>query len=232
MESKIFCIGFNKTGTTSLDKLFRLWGMASFHGEYHELSFDDDLLKEYQCFSDGESHDFKGLHSAFDDSKFILNTRRLDDWLVSRIKHVEYRMSNHLPVGWMAKEYIRAPQMALQSWINRRVKYYQDVLDFFSNKEGSLLVVNVCDCPNQRELIVEIASFLNIDDGGFEELPRENLATRRGESSVGPGVKRQLKNIFSKKYIARDESLIRNEVNEALIVSGIPESEWHSDGFS
>ena len=90
----------------------------------------------------------------------------------------------------------------------------------------------MCDCSNQRELIVEIASFLNIDDGGFEKLPRENLATRRGESSVGPGVRRQLKNIFSKKYTARDESLIRNEVNEALRVSGIPESEWRSDGLS
>jgi len=232
MESKIFCIGFNKTGTTSLDKLFQLWNMASFHGEYHELSLDDDLFKEYQCFSDGESHDFKALYGAFSGSKFILNTRKMDDWLVSRIKHVEYRLSRHLSTGWMAKEYTNDSKLALQNWINRRVKYYQDVLDFFSNKSESLLIVNVCDCRNQRELIVRIASFLNIDDGGIDRLPRENLATLRGEGSIGPGMRRQFKNIFSKKYVAREESIIRGEVNEALRVSGIPKSEWHSDGFA
>jgi len=227
MEPKIFCIGFNKTGTTSLDKLFRLWGMKSFHGEYHDASFDDDLFKEYQCFSDGEYHDFKGLDETFSGSKFILNTRKLDDWLVSRIKHVEYRLSHNLSIGWMAKEYKKDPKAALQNWISRRIKYYQDVLSYFENRGESLLIVNVCDCTNQRELVSSIASFLSMDDAGIETLPRENLATQR----TGPGLRRRIKNFFSTSYKARNTKVIRGEVHEALRLSGLPESEWSSDGF-
>jgi len=231
LKSKVFCIGFNKTATTSLDKLFQLWGMSSFHGEYHELSFDDRLFDKYQCFSDGESHDFKGLDQSFQDSKFILNTRKMDDWLVSRIKHVEYRLSNHLETGWMAKEYTNNPKLALQSWISRRVAYYQNALDYFSAREGTLLIVNVCDCQNQRELITSIASFLGVDDFGVLKLPRENLADQRIKGS-GPGLKRQLRSFFSKKYKVRDEKLVRREVKEALEISQLPPSEWHSDGFN
>lgn len=230
VQRKIFCIGFNKTGTTSLDKLFQLWKMSSFHGEYHELPFDDNLFSEYQCFSDGESHDFKGLDNAFSGSKFILNTRKLDDWLVSRIKHIEYRLSNHLDTGWMAKEYTNNPTLALQAWISRRAAYYESVLDYFSDREDDLLIVNVCDCTDQRELITSIASFLSIDDRGVQKLPRENLAAQRTSKS-GPGLKRQLGRFFSKKYKSRDEKLIKEEVKGALKTSGLPLSKWHNDGF-
>jgi hypothetical protein len=224
---KTFCIGFNKTATTSLHNLFLFWGMKSFHGEYQEVSFDDDLFSNYQYFSDGEYHDFRGLDKAFTASKFILSTRRLDDWLLSRIKHVEFRRSCN-QTGWMRKEYERDPKAALQNWIRRRATYYHDVQDYFSTRDDDFLKVNICDCPNGKELVACIASFLNMDLGGIQEFPRKNISVERKPTSLSY----RFKVSFLGAPIIRSEEAIRDEVHDALRLANVPESEWSSDGFS
>ena len=91
MFNKVFCIGFNKTGTSSMDRLFTELGLKSFHGYYSHIPVTDPLYRDYQCFSDGDQHDFALLDRTFPGSRFIVTTRPLDDWLVSRIRHVEQR---------------------------------------------------------------------------------------------------------------------------------------------
>jgi hypothetical protein len=91
--NKVFCIGCNKTGTSSMHRLFTELGLRSFHGYYSHIPVNDPLFREYQCFSDGDQHDFALLDRSFPGSKFIVTTRPLDDGLVSRIRHVEMRRS-------------------------------------------------------------------------------------------------------------------------------------------
>ena len=226
MDQKIFCVGFNKTGTTSLHLLFKLWGMKSLHYLYNELSFDDDLFAEYQCFTDGEYHDFKGLDNAFSGSKFILTTRRLDDWLVSRIKHVEYRRSIN-KTGLMRKEYEQNPKTALNNWINRRIVYYQEIQQYFSGREDTFIKVNICESKNQKNLIAFIASFLNLDPGEVQEFPRVNVSTQRNKQNLIY----RFKIPFSGTNKMRSDESIRGEVYDVLRSSGVPEPEWYSDGF-
>ncbi|HKK15615.1 MAG TPA: hypothetical protein VJ981_02845 [Gammaproteobacteria bacterium] len=224
MEQKIFCVGFNKTGTASLHLLFKLWGMKSLHCLYNELSFDDELFSEFQCFCDGESHDFKGLDKAFTGSKFILTTRRLDDWLVSRIKHVEYRRSIN-KTGLMRREYEQNPETALNNWINRRVVYYREIQNYFSGRDDTFIKVNICDSTNQKDLIDFIASFLNLDALGIREFPRANISAQRYK--LNPVYR--FKTFFTGAGKMRSDETIRKEVYNALRFSGLPEQEWYSD---
>jgi len=129
-RSKIFCIGFNKTGTTTLHRYFELAGLKSSHdatyqkqsrtlGRAELLSY----LGSYDAFTDGERADYVRLAELYPDAKFILNTRELKKWLESRVKHVFRQAGATLvdsldgpqPGYWsgpMAREYLNDPERA------------------------------------------------------------------------------------------------------------------------
>ena len=52
-SNKVFAVGFNKTGTTSLDALFKSLGLTAYHGVKWRTCDDLELLRSYDCFSDG-----------------------------------------------------------------------------------------------------------------------------------------------------------------------------------
>jgi len=109
MKTKIFQIGFNKCGTLSIHDFLVENGIRSVHylkGELANKIFDNhkngiDLLSgldEFDAFSDMESltsdkfqyvaNDlFKELHQAYPNAIFILNTRNVESWIHSRLKH-------------------------------------------------------------------------------------------------------------------------------------------------
>lgn len=96
--NKIFCIGFNKTGTTSLEKLLKLFGFTLGNQAAAEVLLEDwtkyknaDRLIRY-CHSADAFQDvpfmfpelYKELDRAFPNSKFILTVRdSADQWLRS-----------------------------------------------------------------------------------------------------------------------------------------------------
>ena len=84
MFNKIFCIGFNKTGTSSMHQLFLDLGLRSYHGIYSHFPIEDPIFGRFECFSDGNEHPFEQLDQTYPGSRFIVTTRALDDWLVSR----------------------------------------------------------------------------------------------------------------------------------------------------
>ena len=121
---KIFVIGSNKTGTTSFHNLFLKQGLKS----QHDLIWK---LNDYQCFSDGiydssANNIYKNCHATFPNSLFILNTRPLSDWLYSRANHCCLLRTSKMK-GWPPnyKTYL--------SWIEWRIEYYNDVLNFWNN---------------------------------------------------------------------------------------------------
>ena len=86
MYDKIFVIGFNKTATTSIHKLFIKNNLLSQHNG------DKWDLDSYQCFSDnGDLRNFKELNETYENSIFILNTRKLKNWIISRFKYGKYQ---------------------------------------------------------------------------------------------------------------------------------------------
>lgn len=129
-KQKIFCIGRNKTGTTSLEHEFLQRGFVvgnQFDGEnlldsYINKDFTPiiDFCKTAQVFQDAPfsyPETYKYLDQAFPDSKFILSVRNSsEEWYNSLINHhsrsfgkgkipskEDLQNAKHVHLGWMWK---------------------------------------------------------------------------------------------------------------------------------
>lgn len=103
-EEKVFCLGFSKTGTTSLEKALEILGYNVCKGHWN-LKHNDYLLalwihgdkkeilklSEYwDAFADapwGGTDLYKDLFERYPDAKFILTIRDTDEWYRSMIKN-------------------------------------------------------------------------------------------------------------------------------------------------
>lgn len=99
---KIFCIGLNKTGTSSLHRALQDLGFKSQHfggppirkAVERAISEEKPLLTylpEADAYSDIQrlSVNFERLDGEYPGSKFILTTRPVEGWVDSRRRHVE-----------------------------------------------------------------------------------------------------------------------------------------------
>ncbi|MBN1951707.1 MAG: hypothetical protein JW801_10920 [Bacteroidales bacterium] len=86
---KVFVIGFNKTGTSSLHFLFRSLGLPSMHGIKREDRDNIRILRKYDCFCDYIPIDLRKIDQLFPNAKYILQVRDLDTWVYSRLAHIE-----------------------------------------------------------------------------------------------------------------------------------------------
>jgi len=95
---RVFCIGMNKTGTSSLNAAFKLLGLRSLHHSRiaepaiaRAIAEGQPLLSSidgYDCYTDAPFYrHYQALDRQYPDSRFILNTRDTDAWVRSRIAH-------------------------------------------------------------------------------------------------------------------------------------------------
>lgn len=128
-KRKIFVIGFNKTGTITFHKLFSQNGLKS----QHKSKLWED--EKFDCFSDGGDYKpFKEYFNKYPDSVFILNTRQLDKWIISRCKHcIETGQTWFYPFT----------TELFTDTVNRRQTHFLDVMDFFKTNPSRLLIVDI-----------------------------------------------------------------------------------------
>jgi hypothetical protein len=164
---KIFQIGFNRCGTVSLHYFFEMSGIPAVHWDegalarsmYAQYKQDKPLLARYPdftFFSDMEADiaiagkpswlyahiDFyKLLDAQYPGSKFILNTRRLEDWLVSRSRFGEASPSWYL--DYAKRQYNTSAENVHQIWKNQWVQHHNDVLAYFKDRPEDLLVYDI-----------------------------------------------------------------------------------------
>src|SRR6056297_2644862 len=107
-NNKIFNIGFNKSGTTSLTEAMNILGYKSIHyNKDNEFIYDLinnnrknnkkllDGLEGFDFFADFQGMKFyKELDKQYPGSKFILTIRELNSWLDSRERHVKRNQKN------------------------------------------------------------------------------------------------------------------------------------------
>ncbi|WP_041527229.1 sulfotransferase [Paracoccus aminophilus] len=109
-DRRVFQIGFNKCGTKFLTELFELNGFRGAHWAGGALAEDiayskavgREPLQRWKwatIFTDMESvhrmtmpmlegfKEYKYLDESFPNSIFVLNTRNIEDWIVSRYAH-------------------------------------------------------------------------------------------------------------------------------------------------
>ncbi|WP_187792632.1 glycosyl transferase family 90 [Paracoccus amoyensis] len=111
MQRKFFQIGFNKCGTTFIAKLFQMNGIPTLHWLEGRLAEDIAYSKlvgrqplkpwadSITAFTDMESvrylnmpvveafKEFEFLDKSYPGSVFLLNTRDVEDWVISRYMH-------------------------------------------------------------------------------------------------------------------------------------------------
>jgi len=129
---KIFVIGFHKTGTTSLDTLFRSVGLNSVHTTIPVLS----IIDKYDAYTDGSHEKFAKYYAKYPNSLFILNTRPINKWLISKYKHAKQS-------GFVNKSFWPPSDKKTYGWIDDRETHYNNILRFFKDKPRQLMIVNI-----------------------------------------------------------------------------------------
>ncbi len=174
MRPKVFCVGFNKTGTTTLH---RILGDQLCYRSAHKPQWTDwsitknrSQLDRWDAFSDGGCASIKNLDDLYPEALFILNTRPLKHWVLSRHKAVErsrravhWALTKYVPLGFVAaiinRWVLDNRERAVMRWIRIRNSYHEHVIRYFKDREGKLLVVNI----EGADFAAPLARFLGVE---------------------------------------------------------------------
>ena len=159
---RIFIIGFNRTGTRSLDNFFKNNGLPTIHWDQGRIARKIKrnhinkvpLLRDYldiRVFSDMEDYKrlnyahmdyFKQLYEQYPESKFILNIRNIDNWIKSRNNHLKgYYVIELCRIMGISKEELNS------KWLKDYHNHYRNVTEFFSDKKDKLLIYDIGKDP-------------------------------------------------------------------------------------
>lgn len=157
--NKIFQIGFNKCGTTSIYCLFKNFTnpkIPSIHWDSGNLAkaiqknMENNIklltgYEEYICFCDmeylGDNHFFSGrlfkqLDKQYPGSKFILNTRNINKWIDSRLNHKTY-IERYMTCFSLNRE------ESIKIWKEDWNSHYNTVVEYFNNRKEDLLIYDI-----------------------------------------------------------------------------------------
>jgi hypothetical protein len=138
-DTKVFCLGYAKTGTSSISKALSILGYRSVHWLRAGIKPKEGWISyikkcKYDAFADMpiiKKGFFKTLDREFPDSKFILTTRDTESLLKS----------------W--ENYFTEEHLAIKSEEDRKkVKIFyerhnEQVVDYFKDKPSQLLIMNI-----------------------------------------------------------------------------------------
>ena len=145
---KIFCIGFHKTGTTSLRDALRHLGYSvtgpnetrnpRIAEEVLDIAFS--LVDQFDAFQDNPwPIIYKELDTEYPGSKFILTTRPVEEWIMSAIRHFD---TKDTPM----REWIYGvghPVGHEEVYIERYMRHYREVEEYFKDRPDDLLTMNL-----------------------------------------------------------------------------------------
>ncbi len=147
---KVFCIGFHKTGTTSLKMAlmelgYRVTGPFARRdrniGETVEAKARE-IIAEYAAFQDNPwPIIYRFLDREYPGSKFILSLRPTDKWIASVVDH----FGNSAPP---MREWIYGPGKGNpvgneDVYVERYERHNREVLDYFKDRPGDIITFDI-----------------------------------------------------------------------------------------
>jgi hypothetical protein len=176
----IIVIGFNKTGTTSIHRLFQSSGFRSAHWDEGKLTrkmlenainskpifqgYDD----EFNVFSDlvfrNDSFWFEGntlfkqIDQYYENAFFIYNTRDMDAWLDSRCKHAEQVKEQTLLDLHKKLLCTNDINKIKNHWKSVRLNYEQELKEYFALK-SNFLNIDIKD----KNFVNRLSTFIQSD---------------------------------------------------------------------
>ena len=184
---KLFCIGFQKTGTSSLGKAlnilgYRVCGYNPFrtYAQLEDLTWDillekaEQLTQEYDAFKDTPWPIFyREFDQKYPNSKFILVIRDTPSWINSAVKDFE-NYPNYIHQLIYGVPY---PQGNESVWIERYERHNREVIDYFKDRSDDFLLLNL----DHNEVYWEkICDFLDLE---VPEQQWPKINTRREKKS-------------------------------------------------
>lgn len=165
MQMKIFCIGFQKTGTTSLGAALNMLGyrvcgpIGVTNPQIHDKALDwaKGRIDHYDAFQDNPwPLLYQELDKLYPGSKFILTTRRPRSWLRSMKQYFgNYEAAAE---SWIYGEGITPRKNPLKCM--RIFKRHNcDVREYFKGRQADFLEIDLSN-GNQWE---QICPFLGLD---------------------------------------------------------------------
>jgi len=151
-QPKIFCIGFHKTGTSSLMKALRILGYRSNKvelGVFNNPHIAQEvygivaaLVEQYDAFGDNPwPIIYQELDQKYPNSKFILTLRSTQSWVASMVK---YFGATTTPMReWIYGAGNPAGNEAI--YAARFERHNRDVLEYFRGRPDDLLVMNFAE---------------------------------------------------------------------------------------
>jgi len=152
-EMKVFCVGFQKTSTTSLglalDFLgYKVCGYNPFRGfagkgDFDLKSFENlvyELSEQYNAFKDTPWPLFyKEMDEKYPESKFILVVRDTDKWFLSALKDFKSTENaiHHYIYG------VSYPEGNENIFKKRYEEHNNDVIKYFEHRPNDFLCLNL-----------------------------------------------------------------------------------------
>lgn len=159
---RVFCIGLNKTATTSVHTALTTLGYRSLHWGGPEarravrramaegLPLLTHVDPEPEAVSDLEevTHNFELADRQYAQSRFVLTVRDLEAWLDSRRRHVEHNRRER-DAGRYRGRFL---DVDLDAWAAERRRHHARVQAYFARRPDDLLVWDVAADPRWEPL--------------------------------------------------------------------------------
>lgn len=190
--NKIFCIGFPRTGTTTLSDALSTLGYKVRGGpeEIHEAFLNNDIdaiidfVKKHDAFQDDPWPQlYKKLDKLFPNSKFILTKRDEKKWIRSIVNYFGHKYSPTREKIYGAKYPIGYENTFLSIY----KKHNSNVINYFSKRPKDLLIIEWERGDSWKEL----CSFLNVAIP-IQPLPHRNKMNKTPTHKIYRVIKRKL----------------------------------------
>ena len=183
MKAKVFCIGFHKTGTTSLEEALVLLGYRvtgtnnTKDPEIAEKVYDlaDELVAKYDAFQDNPWPVlYREMDEKYPGSKFILTMRSPESWISSQVRDFGLRET---PMRrWIYGEDAGCPEGNEDVYVARYERHNREVQEYFRDRSDDLLIL---DLP-KGDGWPELCGFLGVDvpDKPFPHANKASVSRR------------------------------------------------------
>ena len=145
---KVFCIGFHKTGTSTLDVALQKLGYrvkGSVHTKDPDIAdkvYDlaHTLVPQYDAFQDNPWPVlYKEMDEAYPGSKFIMTIRSSESWIRSQVK--DFATTDTPMRQWIYG--VGHPQGNEERFVQRYERHNREVVEYFKNRPDDFIVMDL-----------------------------------------------------------------------------------------
>jgi len=150
MKTKVFCIGFHKTGTTSLEVALKTLGYRvtgpngtkdpDIAARVHDMA--DELVARFDAFQDNPWPVlYRDLDRKYPGSKFILTMRSPESWIASQVR--DFGLTETPMRKWIYGDHAGCPEGNEDVYLERYTRHNREVLEYFRDRPDDLLVLDL-----------------------------------------------------------------------------------------